>query len=386
MIFRRTFSLALVSTLAVVLTACATSTGLPASGPSTTSGPSATTDPSTPAAPLETFASSGFVQPFSATLPAWASSIAPTTALTHRLITWEQAPCPNACTDGTDSKLRVLAPRSVVKPNADASVPMPDFADYLTYLKTLERSGAIVVSDRATVTVDGHPATVLTVTAPSTLEGAMACELAAPATNGCWGFIAAFRLRLAVIDVGKHPLLVWARTNESSTQTAGSDADLNAMLTSMSFQPAGASPSPSEATAGLEGTWRTTVTRADAIRVLARAGLKQTASTVLNEFPESSGPLRLELRIGGGSYGIWVINADGTASTMDGQSYELTGTTLTADPTNANGTKTVYSIARKGSTMTWTFVSDVSPPLAPGVPDEAIQRVLYTTGIWKKVS
>jgi hypothetical protein len=383
---RRPLAFVVMSTVAVVLTACSTSNARPSSASGAAIDAGTTSSPRTPPTHLAAFASSGFVQPFSATIPAWAASTTPTTAVTGRLITWEQTPCTNDCTNGTDVKLRVLAPQSVVKPKTDVSVPLPDYAGYLTYLASLERSGAVVVSDKSGRAVDGHPATVLSVTAPSTIEGAIACELAPPATNGCWGFIADFRLRLAVIDVGKHPLLVWVRTNASSTQAAASDADLDAMLASMSFHSEPSRSSSGAPAAGLEGTWRTAFTRADAVKVLTGAGLDKHADTVLSEFPDSTSAMRWELRIGGGRYGIWRINPDGTTTAEDGQPYELNGTTLTADPTNANGTKTVYTVALTGSVMTWTFVSDVSPPLAPGVPDEAIQRVLYTTGVWKRVS
>jgi hypothetical protein len=339
---------------------------------------------SNPPVPATNFASSDFVVPFTLTLPAWATRVEPIAPATHRLVTWEQSQCTGGCPAGSDRKLRILAPVAVVAPDASKSTPIGDYQGYLQYLATLEGDGVIARSNQSATTVSGRPATVLTVTTPATAEGAIGCELPAPSTEGCWGFISGMRLRLAVVQFETTPLLIWSRTNDPTVEGEDADADFAQMLTTLELGPAQQSPSatPADLTTPIQGTWRTSFTRTQAREVLAAAGLASTASQVLKGIDRVS---TWELRIDSERYGIYQVGADGTIVSWDGLTYAYDGTTLTGDPENLNGTRTAYTIEITGSAMRWSFVSDESPPFAPGVPDEAIQRVLYTTGVWSRV-
>jgi hypothetical protein len=365
------------------LTAAALGLATAVAGPALRSAPQPAT--SNPAVPTPNFVSSDFVVPFALTLPTWATQVRPTVARTHRLVSWEQSPCTSDCAAGSDRKLRFLAPVAIVAPGASRATPIPDYPGYLKYLQALENDGVIATSNKSTTTVAGRPATLLTVTTATTAEGAIGCELAASRPEACWGFVSGMRLRLAVVQVGPTPLLAWSRTNDPTAEGQDADSDFARILSRMQLSPGQPSPTapPVDATTPLQGTWRTSYTTAQARQVLAAAGLGSTASTVLKGIDPVS---TWELRIDGERYGLYRVGADGTILAEDGMTYTYDGTTLTGDPQNLNGTRTSYKITVTGSAMRWTLMSDESPPFAPGVPDEAIQRVQYTTGLWTKVS
>ena len=178
------------------------------SGPATASPVKASPAKASPSSPAgQTYASKAFVVPFTVTVGASLKS--PPHLDSRNLLFWDAA-------NGSDSKVRFLVPVNVYRPGSPAPEAPPK--DYLTYLQGLTSQGA-KLSDVTKVTVDGHPATLMsaTMTNDSGLDGSLGCATADPdkAAEGCFGVQPDLILRIAVIPVGNSTLLAWARTNKT---------------------------------------------------------------------------------------------------------------------------------------------------------------------------
>jgi hypothetical protein len=85
---------------------------------------------------------------------------------------------------------------------------VPD--DYLDYLLGLSELGASF-DDVVETTVDGRPATVMTATTSTSLDGSIGCHEAGLLAEDCFGVQPDLILRMAVIDTDAGPLLIWVR-------------------------------------------------------------------------------------------------------------------------------------------------------------------------------
>ncbi|MGH9136951.1 MAG: TRAP transporter substrate-binding protein [Acidimicrobiales bacterium] len=171
------------------------------------------------AAEPATYTSTSFVVPFEITLPEWVEP-APTVEEPN-FVTWEAT--------AADRGIRFLAPVNVYPPGATATTPLPD--DYVGYLFSQADHGAIF-EDVVETTVDGHPATVLTATVADSLDGGLGCQAEDLGAEDCFGLQPDLSLRLAVIEVGDQPLLIWVR------DIRGVEAEydtFDAMLASLQF-------------------------------------------------------------------------------------------------------------------------------------------------------
>lgn len=176
------------------------------SGEGATPGPTkpAATSASSPAS--QTYASKAFVVPLTVTVDASLKS--PPNPDSRHLLSWDAANSP-------DNKVRFLMPTSVYRPGSTISKAPPK--NYLPYLQGLTSHGA-QLSNVTKVTVDGHPATLMTATstgAPGALDGTLGCPDADQA-EGCFGIQPDLSLRIAVIPLGNTTLLAWARTSRDN--------------------------------------------------------------------------------------------------------------------------------------------------------------------------
>ena len=187
------------------------------SSAASTSGP-ATASPSSPAG--QTYASKAFVVPLAVTVDASLKS--PPDPDSRHLLSWDAA-------DGSGNKVRFLVPVSLYRPGSSAPQAPP--ADYLAYLQGLTSEG-VKLSNVTKVTVDGHPATLMSATTTDgsgLLDGSLGCPAAgADQSEGCFGVQPDLSLRIAVIPVGNSTLLAWARTSKASP-----DATFVAMFETM---------------------------------------------------------------------------------------------------------------------------------------------------------
>ena len=114
--------------------------------------------------------------------------------------------------DGSQyNKVRLLVPAKVYPPNTDLAIKPPKH--YEQFLRAQTADGANF-SDITKLTVDGRPATLMTATTRHGLNGSIGCpDLAADQGEGCFGLQPDLALRIAVLDVGRVPVLGWARTS-----------------------------------------------------------------------------------------------------------------------------------------------------------------------------
>jgi hypothetical protein len=153
----------------------------------------------------ETYVTTSFAVPLTVIVEPLLKS--PPIADTTNLLTWDAAADDN-------EKIRFLIPVKVYPPGQSGPEPPP--TDYLAYLRGQAwASHGAEFSDRSTITVDGHAATLMTATTPRSLNGSLGCpELGMdPDDEACFGLQPDYILRIAVIDMGDGTtLLAWART------------------------------------------------------------------------------------------------------------------------------------------------------------------------------
>jgi hypothetical protein len=197
------------------------------SSAASTSGP-AKVSPSSPTG--QTYASKAFVMPLTVTVDASLSS--PPNPDSRNLLSWDAAA-------GSSNKVRFLVPTNLYRPGSSISEAPPK--DYLTYLQGLTSHG-VELSNVVKITVDGHPATLMTATSTSAagpegfFDGTLGCpNTGADQSEGCYGIQPDISARLAVIPVGNTTLLAWARTSKANPDEAFF-ATFERMLNSVRFR------------------------------------------------------------------------------------------------------------------------------------------------------
>jgi hypothetical protein len=194
------------------------------SSAASTSGP-ATASPSSPTG--QTYASKAFVVPLTVTVGT--SLKKPPNPDSRNLLSWDAA-------DGPNNKVRFLVPVNLYRPGSVFPEAPPK--DYLAYLQGLASQGVVKLSDVTKITVDGHPATLMseTLATDQGFDGALGCPAAgADQAWGCYGPQPGWISRMAVIPVGNSTLLAWARTSKASPDDAFV-ATFETMLNSVRFR------------------------------------------------------------------------------------------------------------------------------------------------------
>ena len=202
-------------TVTVILCAVALAavSGCGGGGDTTTSTPTASTTPAASAGG-QTYSSKAFVVPFTVTVDAALKS--PPNPDSHNLLSWDAAA-------SKDKWVRFLVPVTLFRPGSPVREAVPK--DYLKYLRGQTKDGA-EFTEVTKITVDGHPATLMTVTTSRPvgfLSGSIGCsERTADKRDGdrCRGIQPEFILRLAVIDLGETTLLTWARMHKDNPDPA----------------------------------------------------------------------------------------------------------------------------------------------------------------------
>jgi hypothetical protein len=164
----------------------------------------ATAPPSSPTG--QTYASKAFIVPLTVTVDP--QLISPPNPDSRNLLSWDPA-------DGTDNRVRFLVPVKVYRPGSSAPEAPPK--DYVAYLRGLTSHG-VKLSNVTKVTVDGHPATLMSVTTTNSsglLDGSLGCPtVGAGQSEGCFGPRPDLIERMAVIPLGNTTLLAWGRTDK----------------------------------------------------------------------------------------------------------------------------------------------------------------------------
>jgi hypothetical protein len=337
-----------------------------ADAPPANPGPSAT-------APGErsTYTTSEFRVPFSLVLPAWIASARAVTSESQDHVTW------SVCVSSSCTRQSVARFHWITAPTETTSgTLMPGYDGYLAYLRDREAAGDLAVGEVSTTEVGGRRTTIMTIVPSATFAGTLGCETGGWSTDDCWNPVPSVPLRLAVIDQGDFPVLMHLDVPPGEAR-ADAEAQFDAAVGSLRF-----AASPAD---GIVGRWTASFTRAQVSDLLTSAGLASTIPRVLQEFPGTGEPLTWELWADGASYELFRTDGSGVEQ-YDFQRYVLDGRRLTTDPQNSDRTRVVFDVTRDDAALAFVLVSDGTADLAPGVPDEAIQRALYSTATWTRMS
>jgi hypothetical protein len=197
-----------------------------------TSGP-AKASASSPSSPVgQAYASKAFAVPLTITVPASFFKAQPNED-TSTLLAWLTGSSEN---EGRFHRVRFLLPDSLYRPGQTAPETPPK--DYLTYLRGLSRQGA-TLADEKKITVDGHRATLMTVTTEHALDGSIGCPQiggSPDAAGDCYGPQPEAAARVAVIGVSGRTLVTWAGINKGASDESAFFAEFEAMLNSVQFR------------------------------------------------------------------------------------------------------------------------------------------------------
>jgi len=105
--------------------------------------------------------------------------------------------------------IRFLHPVVVYRPGSTTTSSVP--TDYLTYLLSQTDHGA-TFDRRTDTTIDGHQATILTVTTAKSIDGSLGCPDTGISADECFGIQPEYAMRLAVVTTERGPLLIWLRS------------------------------------------------------------------------------------------------------------------------------------------------------------------------------
>jgi hypothetical protein len=237
------------------------------------------------------------VVPFDVTPPSWLAA-KPVTEQPH-FVTWDAPDLP---------AVRFLAPVSVYGPGEhdDAAVP----TDYLPYLLDQASHGAHF-SDQTTTSVGGQPATLLTATTRTSLDGSLGCPTVRTPAADCFGLQPQVALRLAVIKVHGETVLVWLRTPATApaSDTRARVDEFERMLAGLRFSdrsPSAPTATPSGDESGrtpVDGNYLMSISwpKTQATHPAARCvgGPEGASPLTVYELALDRGTIRLGVRVGG---------------------------------------------------------------------------------------
>jgi hypothetical protein len=230
---RRWIALSVATFLALTLSSCGHANRSPNAGPDNKSSSAGHSDESSNAATSSAapssaapskYISKGFSIPLTVTVPA---SLKPQPTLDSRtFLTWESVLA-------DERAVRFLQPVVVYRPGSASPQAPPK--NYLTYLRGQVSHGAKFANVK-TISVDGHPATMMTATTTQALDGSLGCPTINTAADKCFGLQTDLALRIAVIDVNGKTLLAWAKTNDRDVNVPIFFAEFAAMLQGLKFR------------------------------------------------------------------------------------------------------------------------------------------------------
>jgi hypothetical protein len=193
------------------------------SGCSGGSGTPAAASTPTPTPSTQSYTSKAFSIPF--TIPVTNSLKAEASTDTATFVTWQSA-------NLEDLAVRFLLPPVLYRPHTTKPETPP--TDYLTYLRGLTSQGATLANEK-TITVDGHNATLMTLTTDKSLDGVLGCPTPTTPPADCFGLQPDLTLRFAVIDANGKTLLAWARALTGATHAPGFATEFETMLQGLKF-------------------------------------------------------------------------------------------------------------------------------------------------------
>jgi len=171
------------------------------------------------------YESTAFIVPLEVTEPSW---LGPTEVTDDaHFLSWVRP-------SGQNAAVRFLVPLNVYRSGSHTAGPVPD--DYLSYLLGLAKYG-VHFADQSRFDIDGHSATLVTLTADQQHNGAIGCSLDRQPAAECFGPQVPLSLRMAVLTVDGQDLVVWLRqaANTEPADAAARIASFEEMLRGIRF-------------------------------------------------------------------------------------------------------------------------------------------------------
>jgi hypothetical protein len=340
-----------------------------------------------------TYNSKAFSMPFDITVPTWLATEPDDEQ--PNFVTWKSS--------DVDRAVRFLIPVNVYPPGGTGTAPPPE--DYIAYLLSQADHGAHF-ADTVETTVDGRPATIVTATVDESLDGSLGCPTEGMKASDCFGLQPDLVLRLAVIDTGDRPLLVWLRNTTSATDSQTNEVEsFETMLASIRFIERAVQAPQTTTTAvpvatPLDGTYRWTITKDDAVAYGPPNDAPELIAVLPWDFTMVLDGGKMELRRhdsegdwddGSGSY---TIDGDQIVFSWEAVGYESTYSFSVDDdgtvhleaqpPINDEGEPFVLSakpwtkIAEVSLTGTYSWTITKDDALAHGTPNDKTPEALAT--------
>ena len=302
-----------------------------------------------------TYATKTFELPFDVAVPSWLP--AEPSDEQSNFVTW------NAST--VERAVRFLIPVNVYPPSGGGTVPPPK--DYLTYLLSQTDHGAHF-TDVTKTTVGGRPATIVTATVDNSLDGSLGCPNEGMAASDCFGLQPDFILRIAVVDTGDKPLLIWLRNNVGAADNHTNETEsFTHMLTSLHFSDRAVQAPAAPIATPLDGTYRWTITSDDAL----------AHGTPGDETPENLATLP------------WVFTITMNNGTVQLKHHDAQGDQNDGDGRyTVDGDRIVFAWHFAAATETFTYSVDDNGTLHldPQLPMDSGDQFVMTTNPWEKIA
>jgi hypothetical protein len=307
--------------------------------------------PATPApAPSASYTSAFFVDPFTATLPAWLDD--GRTRPVYRSSSYQY--WSHCATDADCGDLSVSWVSGVATASSIVSIDARGLVDHLTALGT---AGRIRITSTSSTTVGGRPATDLRVQTIGDIPGALGCGSVA-----CQDITGASLARYVVVDMGAGaaPVLVWADAPQTNVRASTWMSQLDTFLHTLRFTGIGA----------IEGRWAATLTAEQARAAVSAAGLSQDQVAGLGD------PVRLSAVFSSGFALVSVVRADGSVVTpIANLSYRTTQGQVTL----ADGEQ----LAVTGGPSTARFTPTRQATTAPSTREQ-LAKALLVAATWAR--
>jgi hypothetical protein len=133
-----------------------------------------------------------------------------------------------------DRAVRFMSPVGINDPGHHPRRLSPVPRDYVAYFLGLRAHGA-EITDRTTLDVDGHHATLVTARTSTALSGSLGCPERDLDPDHCYGLQTYALVRLAMIDLDGSWLLAWARTLPGSPTSDQDFAGFEDLLARLRF-------------------------------------------------------------------------------------------------------------------------------------------------------
>jgi hypothetical protein len=175
--------------------------------------------------------------PLTAQLPYWVADAHDTSADRDGYFYNQESCLP--CETGRDLKIQLYSVRYMYPLDATA-ILRPSYTAYVNAWEAVQPLGYGTVTNIATTTVGGRPATTLTVNFTKPSNGLAVCKGPGDSrtdTGSCWYGVAGRTLRLAIVDQGKGqpPTLLYESSNTDNPTSQAITAEFTTWLNTVRF-------------------------------------------------------------------------------------------------------------------------------------------------------